>query len=118
MLITLPLPLPLWRCIRVSGDGTLRKLHHFIQAAMGWNSSHLHQFSLGEQRFMPPDLGFPEPGVLDDRKHKLRRLLKQGDRLRYIYDLGDCWQHVIAAEAVEPAEVAGTWGEVLAGARA
>lgn len=60
----------IWRRIRVSGDCALRKLHHFIQAAMGWSSSHLHEFSLGKQRFMPPDLDFPEPGVLDDRKHK------------------------------------------------
>jgi hypothetical protein len=109
---------PIWRRIRVSGDCTLRKLHHFIQAAMGWSSSHLHEFSLGEQRFMPPDLDFPEPDVLDDRKHKLRRLLQAGDRLRYLYDFGDNWQHVIAVEAVEPAEVEGTWCEVLDGARA
>lgn len=109
---------PIWRRIRVSGDCTLRKLHHFIQAAMGWTSIHLHEFSLGEQRFMPPDLDFPEPEVLDDRKHKLRRLLQAGDRLRYLYDFGDNWQHVIAVEAIEPAEVEGTWCEVLDGARA
>ena len=32
---------PVWRRLRVNGDCTLRKLHHFIQAAFGWHSSHL-----------------------------------------------------------------------------
>lgn len=96
---------PIWRRIRVSGDCTLRKLHHFIQAAMGWHSSHLHEFSLGMNRYMPLDAEFMDyDEVLDDRKFKLRRMLKEGDRLRYLYDFGDSWQHVIAVEAIEPCD--------------
>lgn len=41
---------PIWRRLLVSGDCTLRKLHHFIQAAMGWHSSHLHEFNDGLHR--------------------------------------------------------------------
>ncbi|SBW84731.1 hypothetical protein PVE_R2G0705 [Pseudomonas veronii 1YdBTEX2] len=110
---------PIWRRIRVSGDCTLRKLHHFIQAAMGWHSSHLHEFSLGMNRYMPLDAEFMDDDeALDDRKFKLRRMLKEGDRLRYLYDFGDSWQHVIAVETVEPCDFTGTWCEVLDGARA
>lgn len=107
---------PVWRRIHVSGDCTLRKLHHFIQAAMGWHSCHLHEFSLGMNRYMPLDAEFMgNDDALDDRKFKLRRLLREGDRLRYLYDFGDSWQHVIAVECIEPFDYAGTWCEVLEG---
>lgn len=110
---------PIWRRIRVSGDCSLRKLHHFIQAAMGWHSSHLHEFTQGLNRYMPLDAEFIEDqDALDDRRFKLRRVLQQDDRLRYLYDFGDSWQHVIAVEAIEPSDFGGTWCEVLDGARA
>lgn len=111
---------PIWRRLRVTGDCTLRKLHHFIQAAFGWHSSHLHEFSDGVSRFMPLDAEFMDmyDDALDDRKTKLRRVLKEAGRLRYLYDFGDSWQHVIAVEAVEPCDFTGSWCEVLDGARA
>lgn len=111
---------PIWRRIRVSGDCTLRKLHHFIQAAFGWHSSHMHEFSDGMNRYLPLDAELMHmfDDALDDRKIKLRRVLKDVDRLRYLYDFGDSWQHVIAVETVEPGDVSGTWCEVLDGARA
>lgn len=110
---------PIWRRIRVSGDCTLRKLHHFIQAAMGWHSSHLHEFSYGLNRYMPLDAELiNDDEALDDRKFKLRRLLSEGDRLRYLYDFGNSWQHVVAVETIEPCDFTGSWCEVLDGARA
>ncbi|WP_263263790.1 plasmid pRiA4b ORF-3 family protein [Pseudomonas sp. RIT-PI-S] len=109
---------PVWRRMVVSGDATLRKLHHFIQAAMGWSSKHLYEFDLNEQRYGPPDREFPDPRLCDDRKFKLSRVLNVGDRLRYTYDFGDSWQHVIAVEAQEPDQSTGSWCEVLGGERA
>ncbi|HCE7049116.1 TPA: plasmid pRiA4b ORF-3 family protein [Pseudomonas aeruginosa] len=111
---------PVWRRLRVNGDYTLRKLHHFIQAAFGWHSSHLHEFSDGIHRYLPLDaeLMYMYDDALDDRKSKLRRVLKEADRLRYLYDFGDSWQHVIAVESIEPCDFTGTWCEVLDGARA
>lgn len=107
---------PIWRRIRVNGDCTLRKLHHFIQAAMGWHSSHLHEFRIGLNGYMPQDPeSLPGDTALDDRKFKLRRLAGEGDRIRYAYDFGDDWQHVIAVEAVHPFDYTGTWCEVLDG---
>ncbi len=111
---------PVWRRLRVNGDCTLRKLHHFIQAAFGWHSSHLHEFSGGIHRYLPLDaeLMYMYDDALDDRKSKLRHVLKEADRLRYLYDFGDSWQHVIAVESIEPCDFTGTWCEVLDGARA
>jgi hypothetical protein len=85
---------------------------------MGWSSKHLYEFDLHEQRYGLPDRDFPDPKVLDDRKVKLKRLLKVGDRLRYTYDFGDSWQHVIAVEAEGPDEGTGSWCVVVEGERA
>lgn len=110
---------PIWRRLWVSGDITLRKLHHYLQAAMGWESCHLHEFSNGVRRWLPPEaeIDLHDDGV-DDRKTRLRVVAKQGDRLRYLYDFGDSWQHVIAVESVEPCERGGNWCHLLDGERA
>lgn len=86
---------------------------------MGWYSSHLQEFSLGMNRYMPLDAEFMDDDeALDDRKLKVRRMLKKGDHLRYLYDFGDSWQPVIAVETVEPCDFTGTWCEALDGAHA
>lgn len=108
---------PIWRRIVVNGDSTLRKLHHFVQASMGWSSQHLHEFVVENRSYLPPDPEFPGSPGRDDRKMKLYKL-KEGDRLRYLYDYGDNWQHVIAVEKIERAPQAGTFCEVLGGERA
>ncbi len=68
---------------------------------------------------MPLDAEFMDihDDALDDRKAKLRRVLEGADRLRYLYDFGDGWQHVIAVEAVKPCNITGSWYEVLDGTR-
>ncbi|MFF7709413.1 plasmid pRiA4b ORF-3 family protein [Pseudomonas sp. NPDC007930] len=109
---------PIWRRVVVSGSITLRRLHHFIQAAMGWESSHLHEFSNGTTRWLPPEAEMDGADVADDRKATLKAVAEEGDRLRYLYDFGDGWQHVIAVERVEPTTQKGNWGVLLGGARA
>lgn len=106
---------PVWRRMLVSGDVSLRKLHHFIQAAMGWQSYHLHEFKIGLRDFMPPAPEETQAQALDDRKYKLRKLVEVGDRIRYHYDFGDDWEHVIAVEAIEPTHLDGTWCRVVDG---
>lgn len=116
-LVVLP---PVWRRLAVTGDCSLRRLHHFIQTAFGWESRHLHEFTNGIDHYLPPDpdIGLPEAGTADDRRMKVRRALKAGDRMQYIYDFRDEWLHVIAVEAIRPCEVTGAWCELLDGAGA
>jgi len=38
---------PIWRRVRVPATFSLESLHHVIQAAMGWEDYHLHQFLVG-----------------------------------------------------------------------
>ena len=35
---------PIWRRIEVEGTESRRKLHHILQAAFGWEDTHLHDF--------------------------------------------------------------------------
>ena len=48
---------PIWRRVLVPAEFTLAQLHDVVQAAMGWEDCHLHQFYIGKQRFGVPDLG-------------------------------------------------------------
>ena len=44
---------PIWRRIQIH-DCTLDDLHFLIQAAMGWENCHLHQFEIGGRRYGNP----------------------------------------------------------------
>ena len=96
---------PIWRRVLVAANLTLAQLHDIVQAAMGWNDSHLHEFQAGEQRIGIPTEDDPETG--DERKFRLSTLLTGvGATLGYMYDFGDSWDHTIALEAVAPPDPA------------
>ena len=85
----------IWRTFTVESDIRLAELHVLIQRVMGWNDCHLHEFRVGERRYgiLDPDVG---PGVLDERRARLGKLLKgTSGSIRYIYDFGDNWKHTI-----------------------
>jgi hypothetical protein len=42
---------PIWRRLLVPSGFALEDLHSVIQAAMGWDDSHLHEFRIGQKRF-------------------------------------------------------------------
>src|SRR5271170_5311294 len=99
---------PIWRRLLVSVDMTLAKLHDVLQAAMGWEDCHLHEFRIGRQRFGLPDpmdtfLG--GPGCISEKKVRLSEVLnKRGAKAEYTYDFGDSWEHRITVEKVLPPE--------------
>lgn len=111
---------PIWRRVMVSGDITLRRLHQILQAAMGWESRHLYQFDIGESMYGTQDSHFPDDNMLDDRRYKLKKLVIEGDRIRYTYDYGDSWQHVIAVENIQacPSDDIADLCKLLGGERA
>jgi hypothetical protein len=87
---------PIWRRILMSSGMTLGDLHLAIQATIGWESSHLHAFEIGDRQF-------GDRSVMDDVENEDRRtlgdLVKSGmRRFRYTYDFGDDWQHDILIE--------------------
>ncbi len=93
---------PVWRRVLVPATLRLDRLHDVIQAAMGWTDTHLHAFEAGGVDYGPVD---PELDHEDERRTAIGDLLSEPrDRMRYVYDFGDYWQHDIVIEKVLEAE--------------
>lgn len=114
---------PIWRRIQVK-DCTLDKLHELIQTAMGWTNSHLHRFTIGDQRYADPMLmeeDFEEFGCKDSTRTKISEILpKTGEQFSFLYeyDFGDSWEHGILFEGIVLAEPKKKYPLCLEGARA
>lgn len=100
---------PIWRRLLVPADLTLPQLHNVLQAAMGWENCHLHEFLVGKQRFGTPD---PEDRLMgiepvdSERTVRLSDVLgRVGAKARYTYDFGDSWEHGIVLEKRLPADL-------------
>ena len=109
---------PVWRRFTMRDDARFDELHDVLQAVMGWEDSHLHQFETGERRIGLPDLDLPEP-LEDERRVRLRDVLRRpGDRVRYEYDFGDGWEHDVELIEVRPHEPRSRYPVILDGRRA
>jgi len=112
----------IWRRIQVP-DGTLADLHWNIQAAFGWENSHLHQFEIDGVRYgmsMPGGFGF-EDDTTDEATVRLSELIsRSGRRSRWLYeyDFGDSWLHEIAFEKLVEAAPGTKYPVCVDGARA
>jgi len=97
----------IWRRLSLPGDLTLDVVHRPFQAAMGWSDSHLHRFQPGAGQ------GYPQPyfvtefdegdeGTGEDGVRLDQVLRAPGDRLTYLYDFGDGWEHRVTLESLTP----------------
>ena len=98
-----------WRVVDVPLSLTLAALHNVIQAAFCWWNYHLWEFQIGEHRVAVPDEEDewePDPRPFADaRNFPLSRCLTWGvDRMIYLYDFGDYWQHEVRLETAFRAE--------------
>ncbi len=103
---------PIWRRVLVPAALTLFELHHVIQLAMGWQNQHLYQFVVGTHQeglhyygdtvLLDVDWWLQAQGqFVDDGKARLDHLLvNDRDWIRYVYDMGDGWQHRITLETI------------------
>ncbi len=97
---------PIWRRLQLAASTTLDDVHDVLQIAMGWENDHLHCFMVGSQS-LRNDVYFSDPtcfhdgDVLDELRARLDAvLLKPKRRIRYTYDLGDCWRHSVVLERI------------------
>jgi hypothetical protein len=97
-----------WRLVTVHGDTNLDSFHdQIIGPAMGWRRHyHAYEFTIPTSGavFGPVNsdsidmMHVMTQGdyMLNAEDYDIRHVLrKQGDRLGYVYDLGDCWKHII-----------------------
>jgi len=137
---------PIWRRALVPARSTLADLHAVIQALMGWQDSHLHQFEAPEsterslktrcsrrdaRRFGPTTdpAGQPFDWLMeDDLEDEARAVLQeiaQAEKTHflYVYDMGEYWEHDIIVEKLLiakntlPAALEGAYPICLAGKR-
>lgn len=95
-----------WRRLLLRADTSLAELHFVLNEAMGWSCAHLHSFSNGERTFVDPELeeGETTTDHEDEREVELSALVDVGEKLKYVYDFGDNWEHEIVIEKRLPVD--------------
>ncbi|MGJ0637753.1 plasmid pRiA4b ORF-3 family protein [Xenorhabdus bovienii] len=87
----------IWRRFVVPSNISLDRLHDVIQAVMGWEDSHLHEFIFSAKRFTEMPDGMSD--CQEEGRFKLDSLIKRkGSKFAYLYDFGDDWEHEIVLE--------------------
>ena len=83
---------PVWRQVVIPAGYTPGRVHSVIQAAMGWQNSHLHMFRIVGRDYGPahPEIEFE---TLDEKQFRIDDLMKTGDVAGYEYDFGDGWEY-------------------------
>lgn len=99
----------IWRRLSLPGDLTLDTVHTLFQAVMGWSDSHLHRFQPGtgkshNQPYFVTEFDEEEgdEGTREDGVRLDQVLRAPGDRLTYLYDFGDGWEHRVTLESCTP----------------
>ncbi|HET9256557.1 MAG TPA: plasmid pRiA4b ORF-3 family protein [Pseudonocardiaceae bacterium] len=105
---------PVWRRLQVPSKTSLAELHHIIQAAMGWEDCHLHQFQVNGRDYADPEHAIEETG---DEGCKTLAWMRPGQRFAYWYDFGDDWWHDITVESVGRADPALIYPRCVTGRR-
>lgn len=93
---------PIWRRLLVPANMTLAQLHDVLQATMGWEDSHMHEFSVGQRRIgrpSPEDRRMGMPAIESEHTVRLAGILgRVGSKAIYTYDFGDSWEHSLVLE--------------------
>jgi hypothetical protein len=114
----------IWRRLLVPLLFNLHELHLVLQAGFGWTNSHLHEFEIGGLRFCDADManagnGLDDARALEEINVRLRDFTrKPGTKFRYVYDMGDNWEHTVRLEKHVGLEPAPIIARCLEGARA
>jgi hypothetical protein len=104
---------PVWRQVLIPAAYPLSRVHRVIQAAMGWDNSHMHAFQIGKISYGPDPDG--ELGNADETKARLADVARVRTRIGYEYDFGDGWEHDLIVEARVVAEGGKTYPACIAG---
>ena len=88
-----------------------------LQASMGWTNSHLHCFTVGEDRYGMKLDEYPD-GEIDESTVTVVAALRDHRFFEYEYDFGDCWDHLVEIERAGRYPIGIKFGVCLDGANA
>lgn len=98
----------IWRRIKINGNTNFGELHEVIQIVMGWENDHLFEFKNKELRINdnPEPDSFNRFVVEDSDEITVEEVLKRkNSKIKYTYDFGDSWEHLITVEEIENGEL-------------
>lgn len=108
---------PIWRRVETK-DCSLARLHEIIQVSMGWYFSHLWSFNVGGVEYSE-NLADMDLEMEDAGRIKLSQVVQSGTKkIKYVYDFGDSWEHVIQVEKVKDADPRSHYPRCIEGNRA
>ncbi|OKI30395.1 hypothetical protein A6A25_29270 [Saccharothrix sp. CB00851] len=107
---------PVWRRLEVPSTTTLLRLHDILQRAFAWKDYHLWVFETPIGNFGLPDRELDHGDASSVTLADVAAGPK--DRIGYLYDFGDTWDHDVVVEAVTTAEPGTTYPRCLTGRRA
>ena len=109
---------PIWRRFIAPDATTLPRLHDIIQTVMGWTDCHLHEFIAGNVAYGVPDPDWPSD-MKNEARVRIHSLVnKEKQKILYLYDFGDGWEHVLELEKIVAVDKAASKPRCLAGKRA
>jgi hypothetical protein len=90
---------PIWRRVLVEDDITYFGLHEVIYDIFDWYDTHLHEFITPSKMYAIPESELED--TENEYEHSINEDLKAPkDKIRYIYDFGDYWEHEIVLEDI------------------
>ncbi len=89
---------PIWRRVVVPEKITFGDLDNIIECVFGWTHSHLYEFQIKSEDicFMPD----PEFDQEDAESELIDEWMWEENKLMYVYDFGDWWEHTILVEKI------------------
>jgi len=98
----------IWRRFQVNNDISFDRFHRIIQVVMGWKNNHLYEFRFKKYSILTPDTEtYPwdkSIRMYGDEIRLCEMLKRTGQKFRYLYDLGDNWEHDILFEKRLPVD--------------
>lgn len=102
-----------WRRLVLPDTLTFWELHFALQLAFGWENAHLfefntgrgsiHDFLTGTPPVQPGEADFLPEWWRDPRQVPLAEILRAPkDKVSYVYDMGDHWEHLLVVEKTAP----------------